>query len=297
MITGVETPSEKGAKDENFPVGSWLLPADLRPHVMAFYDFVRAADDIADHAGLAAADKLARLDVFERALGGESEALALLPKAQLLRESLLATGVSHRHAGDLLLAFKQDATKQRYEDWPDLLGYCALSASPVGRYLLDLHGENADLYHLSDPLCDALQVLNHLQDCRDDFLQLDRVYLPEDSFAAAGIDVTEVGGPTTSAALRGVLDEILDGCDELLLHSSDLARCLTSRRLAAETAVIHQMARTLSAKLRVEDPLATRVTLSKPRFLFAALGGIGRLQWLRPGKKERRPIGSPEAHR
>ncbi len=297
MITGVETPSGKGAKDENFPVGSWLLPADLRPHVMAFYNFVRAADDIADHAELAAADKLARLDVLERALSGEGEALASLPKAELLRESLLTTGVSHRHAGDLLLAFKQDATKQRYEDWPDLLGYCALSASPVGRYLLDLHGENADLYHFSDPLCDALQVLNHLQDCRDDFLKLDRVYLPMDRFTVAGIDVAEIGGPKASLALRGILDKILDDCDELLRRSSELARFLTSRRLAAETAVIHQMARILSAKLRVEDPLATRVTLSKPRFLLAALSGIGRLQWLRRGGTQRRSIGSPEAHR
>ncbi len=297
MITAVETPSGKGAKDENFPVGSWLLPADLRGHVMAFYDFVRAADDIADHAELAAADKLARLEVFERALCGETEALALLPKAERLRESLLATGVSHRHAGDLLKAFKQDATKQRYQTWEDLLGYCALSASPVGRFLLDLHGEDADLYHLSDPLCDALQVLNHLQDCRDDFLQLDRVYLPLNSFAAAGIDVTEIGGPIASEAMRSVIDSALEGCDELLNRSSDLARCLASRRLAAETAVIHEMACVLAAKLRAEDPLATRVTLSKPRFLLAALCGIGRLQWLRRGAKERRSIGSPEAHR
>lgn len=294
-MTDVELPSGKGAKDENFPVGSWLLPANLRPHVMAFYDFVRAADDIADHTELAADDKLRRLDIFERALLGDRDALTNLPKAETLRSSLETTGVSHRHAQNLLQAFRQDATKQRYDDWQDLLGYCALSASPVGRFLLDLHGENADLYRLSDPLCDALQVLNHLQDCRDDFLELDRVYLPLDRFADAGIDVAEVGGPSAGVPMRSVLDSTLDGCDELLRRASDLPRCLTSRRLAAETAIIHEMALTLSAKLRAEDPLATRVTLSKPRFLLAAIIGIGRLRWLQQGGKERPSIGAGEA--
>lgn len=296
-MTDVEMPSGKGAKDENFPVGSWLLPADLRPHVMAFYDVVRAADDIADHAELAANDKLARLDVFERALEGESEALTLLPKVETLRKSLAATGVTDRHAQDLLQAFKQDATKQRYENWQDLLGYCALSASPVGRFLLDLHGENANLYSLSDPLCDALQVLNHLQDCRDDFLTLQRVYLPKDGFAAAGINITEVGDPTASMALRGVLDRVLDGCDELLCRSADLPRRLSNRRLAAETAVIHEMALTLAAKLRAEDPLATRVALSKPRFLLAACRAIARLHWLQRGDPDHRSVDAGEAHR
>ena len=285
-------PSGKGAGNENFPVGSWLLSAGLRPHVMAFYDFVRAADDIADNPKLDAGIKLERLAFFERALLGDKDALDRLPKALALRKSLATTGISDRHALDLLKAFKQDASKRRYDDWPDLLGYCALSASPVGRYLLDLHGECSELYHLSDPLCDALQVLNHLQDCRDDFLGLDRVYLPLDSFAAASIDVAELGNASTSPALRRVLDSALDGTDVLLRRASDLPRHLKSRRLAAETAVILEMARTLSARLRQGDPLATRVTLSKARFGLAAVVGLARLRWLRQGSLDRRTIGS-----
>lgn len=292
MTTTVETPSGKGARDENFPVGSWLLPAKLRPHVMAFYDFVRAADDIADHANLDAGEKLRRLDLFDNALVGDVDALALIPKAETLRLSLSATGVSDRHARDLLKAFKQDATKRRYEDWSDLIGYCTLSASPVGRFLIDLHGEPADLYALSDPLCDALQVLNHLQDCRDDFLALDRVYLPLDSFADAGIEVDASGREASTPEMRRVLDRALDGCDVLLERSADLARAMSDRRLAAETAVIHEMARTLSDKLRRDDPLATRVELSKPRFLWAALTGLGRLQWIRPGRRRDLPLRS-----
>ena len=131
-----------------------------------------------------------------------------------------------------------------------------------------------------------------MQDCRDDFLELDRVYLPLDSFAAAGIDVSEVGRPMASPAMRSVLDRTLDGADDLLRRAADLPRHMKSRRLAAETAVILEMAVTLAARLRQSDPLATRVTLSRPRFALAALVGIGRLRWLWPGGSHHRSIGS-----
>ena len=278
----LETPSGKGAQGENFPVGSWLLPPPLRPHVAVFYAFVRAADDIADNPELAPADKIARLNAFETALTGPSALAARLPKAEALRRSLAATGVSPRHALDLLAAFKRDATQLRYRDWPDLLSYCALSASPVGRYLLDLHGEVSALYRFSDPLCDALQVLNHLQDCRDDYRALDRVYLPLDGFAAAGIGVEALDRPATSSALRQVLDRVLDGVDTLLGTAAELPRALRSRRLAAESAVILEVARRLARELRRRDPLAERVELSRARFLLCALSGLGRTIAARP---------------
>jgi squalene synthase HpnC len=268
----IETPSGKGAGDENFQVGSWLLPARLRPHVAAFYAFVRAADDVADNPSLDPDDKIARLDAFDYALTGPA---AALPKAQALRASLAATGVTPQHALDLLAAFKRDATKLRYRDWQDLLGYCALSASPVGRFLLDLHGERAELYAYSDPLCDALQVLNHVQDCQADYRALDRVYLPLDSFAAARIEVDELDRPSASPAMRRVLDQALDGVDGLLETARDLPRALASRRLAAESGVIVAVARSLAALLRRRDPLASRVELGRPQFLLCGIRGLG----------------------
>jgi squalene synthase HpnC len=278
----LETPSGKGARDENFPVGSWLLPAPLRPHVAAFYAFVRAADDIADNPDLCAAEKIARLERFEAALTGPPALAAALPKAQALRTSLAATGVTPRHAQDLLAAFQRDATQLRYRDWPDLIGYCALSAAPVGRYLLDLHGEASALYRFSDPLCDSLQLLNHLQDCRDDYRGLDRVYLPLDSFAVAGIGVEALDRPATSPALRQVLDRVLDGVDGLLGVAVELPRALRSRRLAAESAVILAIARRLAQELRRRDPLAERVELSRLRFLLCGLTGIAQAIGPRP---------------
>ena len=288
----VETPSGKGAGHENFPVGSWLLPAASRPHVMAFYAFVRAADDVADNPALEPRDKLRRLDLFERALLGEEEALTALPKAKALRDSLAVTGVTDRHALDLLSAFRQDAEKRRYDDWQDLMSYCARSASPVGRFLLDLHGENQSLHRLSDALCDALQLLNHLQDCKDDYQELDRVYLPLDHFVDAGIDPSALLEPIAGQAMRGLLDRALDRTDDLLRVSADLPRKLTRHRLAAETAVVQEMAVTLSSMLRQEDPLAGRVSLSKARFAFTAAKGLGRLQWLRRGEVDQPTLGS-----
>lgn len=275
--TALETPSGKGAGDENFPVGSWLLPAALRPHVASFYAFVRAADDVADNPDLEPDDKITRLQQFASALTGSKEDAAGLPKAVALRATLAVTGVTAQHALDLLAAFEQDATKLRYEDWPDLLGYCALSASPVGRFLLDLHGEAEDLYLYSDPLCDALQVLNHVQDCQDDYRELDRVYLPLDGFGAAGIEAAELDRPATSPALRSVLDLALDGVDQLLQAARDLPYVLQSRRLAAESSVILAIAKQLARELRRRDPLAERVELSRWRFLWCGVHGVVRL--------------------
>jgi len=176
-VDSIETPSGKGAAGENFPVGSFLLPRALRPHLAAFYAFARAADDIADNPALAPVDKIARLDRMAKALEGAQGGDSAPEKARRMRESLAVTDVSPRHCLDLLDAFRQDAVKSRYEDWHDLLDYCNRSAAPVGRYLIDLHGEDRALWPPADALCNALQVLNHLQDCGEDYRAMDRVYI------------------------------------------------------------------------------------------------------------------------
>src|SRR5262249_9086249 len=162
-----------------------LPRASVRPHRATFFGFARPIDDIADNPQLAPEDKIARLDGFAAALTGKAVGPGF-EKAERLRESLAATGVTAQHGLDLIAAFKLDAVKLRYADWRDLIDrYSMLSAAPVGRYLLDLHGEAPSGYRASDALCNALQVLNHLQDCQDDYRQLNRVYLPQDWLAAA----------------------------------------------------------------------------------------------------------------
>jgi len=272
--TVAETPSGKDAAYENFPVGSWLLPAKLRPHVAVFYAYARAIDDIADNPELPADEKIARLDGFERALLGREPEDPPFTKAHAMRESLAETDVAPRHCLDLIAAFKQDAIKLRYADWDDLIGYCMLSAAPVGRYLVDLHGGSADGYGPSDALCNALQVINHLQDCQDDYRTLNRVYLPLDWMAETGATIEELDGTVTGAALRGVIDQTLDGVERLLKEATPLPAGLASRRLAMEAAAILDIAWTLTGRLRRGDPLAGRIQLSKTEYLWCCMRGV-----------------------
>src|SRR5687768_4109016 len=116
MTTANTHRSGKGHRDENFPVASWLIAPRYRAPIMAFYNFVRTADDIADHPTMAPQAKLAHLDQLEAELDGNGSSN---PEAVALREALAARGMPARHAKDLLTAFKLDVTKLRYKDWDD----------------------------------------------------------------------------------------------------------------------------------------------------------------------------------
>ena len=270
----LETPSGKGRSDENFPVGSFLIRRALRPHVHAFYRFAREADDIADNPALAAAEKVRRLARMGAILDGAPGADS--PAALAMRQSLAETGLSAQHCHDLLRAFTMDATKRRYRDWDELMVYCRYSATPVGRQVLDLHGEARDTWRWSDPLCDALQVLNHLQDCAQDYRALDRVYLPERDLAECGSKVEELAAPAASPGLRRVIDRLLDGTDRLIDAARNLPRAVESPGLRRETAVIVGLAERLARRLRRGDPLARRVKLSRGDFALSLLLGIWR---------------------
>ncbi|CCQ73406.1 squalene synthase HpnC [Magnetospira sp. QH-2] len=267
----VETPSGKDAEYENFPVGSFLLPAHARPHVAVFYRFARAIDDIADNPTLTAGEKIRRLDGFAASLegtGGDG-----YETGRAMGRSLAETHIAPDHCLDLIAAFKQDAVKNRYDHWDDLMAYCLKSAAPVGRYLLDLHGGSRNGYGPSDALCNALQVINHLQDCQEDYEVMDRVYLPLDWMAEAGADPSDLKAHRASPALRQVIDRCLDGTRELLRQAAALPGGLHSRRLAMESGAILDIAHVLTQRLARQDPVAGRVALSKPGTLVCCLRG------------------------
>ncbi len=271
---GVETPSGKWRSSENFPVGSFLIRRGLRAHVHAFYRFARNADDVADNPALTADDKIARLDrmaaILDGAPGEDSRA------ASAMRESLLETGMTAQHCHDVLHAFRLDAVKLRYRDWDDLMGYCRYSASPVGRQLLDLHGESRTAWPASDALCSALQVLNHLQDCVDDHRRLDRVYLPLEDLNAEGTGVEALAARVSSPGLRRVLDRLLYRTAELVDQACGLPPLVASRGLRWESAIIVALAGRLLHRLRHGDPVAGRVALRKSDFLAAFAIGVSR---------------------
>jgi farnesyl-diphosphate farnesyltransferase len=274
LTASLETPSGKGSGDENFPVGSWLIRRELRPHVHAFYRFARQADDIADNPHLSPEEKLRRLDRMGQVLDGAAGDDA--PAAVAMRASLKETRLTAQHCHDVLHAFRMDATKLRYRDWDDLMNYCRYSASPVGRQVLELHGESRDTWAFSDPLCNALQVLNHLQDCVADHRALDRVYLPEQDLAECGSSIADLTQPRASAGLRRVIDRLLDGTDALIATARGLPRSVESPGLRRETGMIVSLAERLSRRLRRGDPLARRVGLTGSDFACALVMGLWR---------------------
>lgn len=272
-MSPVEDPSGKNASSENFPVGSWLLPPHLRRHVFVYYAFARAVDDIADSDSLDAAEKIRRLNEYEKAINDKCTQ-AGHEKADAMRASLAETGVSVTYCTDLIAAFKQDAIKDRYDSWQDLLDYCRLSAVPVGRYMIDLHGSSHDRYHASDALCSALQIINHLQDLKADYLKLDRIYLPRGWMREAGVCERELSGGQCSTGLRATIDRTLKGINDLLKEAAGIERTISSRRLSIEASIILYIARALSAKLSRMDPVKTRVELSKTELTVCMVRGI-----------------------
>jgi hydroxysqualene synthase len=267
MTGAAELRSGKGHKDENFPVASILIKAKHRAPILAFYEFVRTADDIADHPALSPGEKLVHLDALEAGLLGRIEGE---PVAQRLRTALKDRQLSTRHAQDLLTAFRMDVTKLRYRTWDELIEYCRYSAMPVGRFVLDVHGEPDSTWPANDALCAALQINNHIQDCHADYTTLDRVYVPLDALADAGARVEELGAPRSSPRLLRCLRCLAHRTDALLQESNGFAAMIGDFRLSLEVAAITALARRILGLIKTRDPLSENVHLTK----IGAMGGV-----------------------
>jgi len=271
MTTAADLRSGKDHRGENFPVASMLIAARYRKPILAFYDFVRVADDVADHPTLSPADKLTLLDSLEATLLGKNDAE---PQGVALREQLAERGLSPQHAQDLLNAFRMDVTKLRYDDFDDLMNYCRYSAMPVGRFVLDVHGEDRATWEANDALCAALQIINHVQDCTADYRNLDRVYLPLDMLKARGARVEDLKAAKASPQLRAALTDICDCVDRLLEQSTVFAEQIEDRGLSLEVSVIQRLAEKLTRMLRAHDPLSERVHLGKLEVAGVAVMGL-----------------------
>ncbi len=258
MSAVAELQSGKGHKDENFPVASVLIAPRHRPPVLAFYRFVRAADDVSDNPSATPEEKLALLEQMRASLVGESDAVR---EGVALRTILAERGLSPVHALDLLEAFRRDCTKLRYQSWDELIDYCRYSAMPVGRFVLEVHGEPQSLWPANDALCAALQVINHLQDCGKDYRELNRVYIPEPLLA--GIGVERLAGDKASLALAGVIAELARRNAELLARSRAFSQGIKDSRLALEVDLIQTLADDLNTLLMTRDPLSQSVHHSK----------------------------------
>ena len=272
LSSATEARSGKGHRDENFPVASHLIHPKNRGAILAFYDFVRAGDDVADHADLSPEAKLSLLDKLSDALTGNGPPD---PEAEPLKAELAARGLPPRHALELLDAFRLDARKSRYATWDDLIGYCRLSAMPVGRFVLDVHGEDPGVvWGPSDAICAALQIINHLQDCGKDFRGLGRVYIPQETLDRHGVSLAALGADAASPGLRAVIRELAERTLMLLDEGAVLPDLIGDLRLSLEIAAIHRLAVVLAKGLTTRDPLSEKVHHGKAAFALTAFGGI-----------------------
>jgi squalene synthase HpnC len=271
MTTAGELRSGKGHKDENFPVASWIIHPRHRALILAFYNFVRTGDDVADHATLPAQEKLDKLDLLEAELLGKGDTQ---PEAVTLRKALAERGMPPKHAQDLLAAFRLDVTKLRYENWDEVIHYCSLSAMPVGRFMLDVHGEDRSTWAASDAICAALQINNHLQDCGKDYRDLNRVYIPHDALAASGATVEMLGASKASPELLKCIHGLAQRTEALLHEGWSLPTDIKDTRLGLEIAVIDAFADKIVKLLKVRDPLSENVHLSKQQMLGVALAAM-----------------------
>jgi squalene synthase HpnC len=272
LLTGVD-------HYENFPIASVLLPADLRPAVVAIYRFARYADDVADEGDAPSAWRLAELARLRDAL--LDPAAPEHPIAAQLRPHLNAHRLSVPACTALLSAFEQDVRVSRYADTDALLDYCRRSANPVGQLMLELFDcRRGDTLALSDRICTALQLINFAQDTAIDWRR-GRLYLPQCDLAAGGLREADVQAAVAAGraptALRALLGVQVERAAAMLEAGAPLAR-LVPRRLGWELRAIVAGGRRIVERLRRGgyDPIAHRPALgwrdapALLRLLFAA---------------------------
>ena len=208
---------------ENFPVASRLLPAPMRPHIAAVYAFARVADDIADEGHEPPAVRHAQLEAWQQRLHA-AVADERIDRAAASRDELMMTALGHTIRSldlplslfdDLVSAFGQDITTNRYLSWTDVFDYCRRSANPVGRLVLRIAGHRDDqLDRSSDALCTALQLTNFWQDFGRDW-RAGRLYVPFEVSLKAGARESDLANDRWTTNWTAALEACIGTTREL----------------------------------------------------------------------------------
>ena len=267
--------SGKSYSDENFPVASFLMTKKIRSIVRVFYFFARMADDIADHQKLSSNQKKNILLFFDNAISKSKKTNNKVLDKMIARFKELPSG--KKYSRNLLKAFMMDASNKKYKNWNDLLYYCKFSANPVGRFVIDAVNERKNIekiYEASDNLCTALQIINHIQDCKKDFKELNRVYIPESFFKKYSLDKKILRKSKSIENFERLKIEIVDNVLVSLRKTKLGLREIQSWRLRKETLIILNIAKRLCNLLKINDPLEKQIKLSRIDFIFCFFKGI-----------------------
>ena len=267
--------SGKSHSDENFPVASFLMTKKIRSIVRVFYFFARMADDIADHQKLSSNQKKKILLFFDNAISKSKKTNNKVLDKMIAKFKELPSG--KKYSRNLLKAFMMDASNKKYKNWNDLLYYCKFSANPVGRFVIDAVNERKNIekiYEASDSLCTALQIINHIQDCKKDFKELNRVYIPESFFKKYSLDKKILRKSKSIENFERLKIEIVDNVLVSLRKTKLGLREIQSWRLRKETLIILNIAKRLCNLLKINDPLEKQIKLSRIDFIFCFFKGI-----------------------
>jgi len=261
-----------------FAAGSRLIAAELRPSIAAYYRFADYARNIARDSTLSPDDRRRRLERLDAVLSG-ADAAGDEPAQQLsagLREDFLARSLPLEHARHLLQAYQADVAGRPCRSWSELLAYCRYAAAPMGRFVLDLHGEDRTAWPAAEALCSALALVGQIRNC-----QADRpLHLPQEWLTEAGVQPEDILAPRSTPGLRRVFARLLDGVDRLHEAAASLPRQIRNRGLRLEAACAFAMSRRLAARLRRGDPLAGRIELSRSDRICATFAAV-RYAWRR----------------
>ena len=272
--------SGKTHTDENFPVSSFLVKKTVKKHVRNFYFYARTADDIADNKELDPKKKMEILSELDLIISKRKSSDVTITND--LITSLNELKIDDKNPRNILKAFKLDTHKKRYKEWDDLINYCKYSANPVGRFVIDVNYfvENKtqsninNVYRASDNLCTALQIINHLQDCKKDFLELDRIYIPQQMFKKFNLTEAEIRNEKSSHNFNLLKIEIINKIENMLDKSKNSLRLIELKRLKKEIFIIFYIAKKLCYLLKKNDPLKKNVKLTRIDLIFCFLKGI-----------------------
>ncbi len=216
---------------ENFPVASWILPRRMRLPTAAIYAFARRADDFADEGDLSDEQRLAELDQLYRQIeqlyaGTGSDDPVFIALADCVHKFTLPKELFT----DLIDAFKQDVSHKRYADFGELMQYCRRSANPVGRLMLHLYGlTDRKSLAQSDAVCSALQLINFYQDMAQDYIKLERIYIPQDEIRAAFVNETYFKNQRTDGPMILLMRKQYERAHKLLQGGAPLGKSLKGR--------------------------------------------------------------------
>jgi squalene synthase HpnC len=261
---------------ENFPVASFILPKRLRQPISVIYAFARTADDFADEGDWDAQTRLTKLKEYDDYLDAIANDKTIdhpifIALADVIQKHQLPLQLFH----DLITAFRLDVTKTRFTNIDDVWDYCRYSANPVGRLLLHLmNAATEENLQRSDAVCSALQLINFLQDIEQDFVENNRIYLPQADLKRFAVDEDHFRNKRSDAAFAQLIQQQINYAREKMLFGEPLGRAVGGRFGFQLRLMINGGLRVLELLEQQKNDLFSRPRLTKGDWLRMVLRAL-----------------------